>query len=95
MSTMNLFNQFIQAFQKKSATAPLAKERLQIIVSHERLNRNGPDYLPLLKKELLDVIAKYIPVQEEQVKVDIERTGNNDMLALNITLPDRPPIAGK
>lgn len=93
MSMPNLFNQFIQSFQKKSATASLAKERLQIIVSHERLNRNGPDYLPLLQKELLAVIAKYIPLQEEQVKVDIERTKNSSTLALNITLPDH--VVGK
>lgn len=85
---MSMLNQFIRAFQKKPATASLAKERLQIIVSHERLRRNGPDYLPLLQKELLDVIAKYIPIEKEQVKVDIERTESSATLALNITLPD-------
>lgn len=83
---MNMLNQFIRSFQKKPATASLAKERLQIIVSHERLRRNSPDYLPLLQKELLDVIAKYIPVEKEQVKVDIERTENSATLALNIML---------
>lgn len=89
MSITSTFNHFIQSFQKKPATAPLAKERLQIIVSHERLRRNnGPDCLPLLQKEILEVIAKYFPVQQEQVKVDIERTENNATLALNITLPD-------
>ncbi len=85
---MNMLNHLIRTLQKKSVTASLAKERLQIIVSHERLRRNGPDYLPLLQKELLDVIAKYIPVEKDQVKVDIERTENSATLALNITLPE-------
>lgn len=89
---MSMLNQFIRSFQRKPATASLAKERLQIIVSHERLRRNGPDYLPSLQKELLDVIvgviAKYIPVEKEQVKVDIERTENSATLALNIMLTD-------
>lgn len=84
---MSLFDKLIRSLQKKPATASLAKERLQIIVSHERLSRNGPDYLPLLQKELLDVIAKYIHIEREQVKVDIERTENSATLALNITLP--------
>lgn len=45
---------------KKQNTAQLAKERLQIIVAHERSSRGGPDYLPQLKQDLLDVIRKYV-----------------------------------
>ena len=87
---MNMLNHFIRNFQKKTetASASLARERLKIVVSHERLRRNGPDYLPLLQKELLEVIAKYIPVEKEQIKVDVERTENSATLALNITFPD-------
>lgn len=87
---MNMLNHLIRTFKKKPATASLAKERLHIVVSHERLRRNGPDYLPLLQKELLEVIAKFIPVEKEQVKVDIARTDNSATLALNITLSDIP-----
>ena len=88
---MNILTQFMQAFQSKPATAPFAKERLKILISHERLNRDGPDYLPLLRKELLDVITKYIPaVKGEDVKVDIERTDRTATLALNITLNQVP-----
>ena len=85
-----MLNQFMRAFQKKpAATAHVAKERLQIVVSHQRLNRSGPDYLPLMRKDLLDVIAKYIPaVNREDVQVDIERTKSTATLALNITLKD-------
>ncbi len=69
-------------------TAQLAKERLQIVIAHERANRSGPDYLPKLKQEILDVIRKYVPVIEEQVKVQVEREGDCEILELNVTLPE-------
>ena len=47
---------------KKQNTAQLAKERLQIIVAHERSSRGGPDYLPQLKQDILDVIRKYVNI---------------------------------
>lgn len=72
----------------KRSTAAVAKERLQIIVSHERTKRNGPDYLPLLQRELIEVIAKYVPIEKDQVRVDLDHSGNCAILELNITLPD-------
>ncbi len=75
--------------QKPRNTAALAKERLQIIVSHERTTRNGPDYLPMLQRELIEVIAKYVDIDQDQVKVELERSGNCSILELNITLPDQ------
>jgi cell division topological specificity factor len=69
-------------------TAAVAKERLQIIVSHERMQRNSPAYLPLLKKELLEVVRKYVHVDQDQIKVHLERDGDCEVLELNITLPE-------
>lgn len=69
-------------------TASLAKERLQIIVSHERRTENNSDFLPKLQQELIEVIAKYVNIDQEQVKVELERTGNCSILELNITLPN-------
>ncbi len=69
-------------------TASIAKERLQIIVSHERSTRNGPDYLPMLREEILKVISKYVNVENNQVKVELDRSGNCSILELNIILPD-------
>jgi len=74
--------------RKNNATASVAKERLQIIISHERLQRNAPDYLPKIKEEILAVIAKYIPITLDQVKVSLERSGDNAILELNVTMPD-------
>ncbi|MDP1699302.1 MAG: cell division topological specificity factor MinE [Xanthomonadaceae bacterium] len=72
----------------KKNTASIAKERLRIIVAQERSTRGGPDYLPLLRRELLEVIRKYVSVDVDAVKVDIIKDGDNDVLDISVALPD-------
>lgn len=72
----------------RHATASLAKERLQILVAHERSERNKPDYLPMLQKELLEVIRKYVNVEQDAISVTMEQDENREVLELNIVLPD-------
>lgn len=81
---------YLQRFRKKESAASIAKERLQIIISHERtrLKNSEPDYLPKLQQELLDVIAKYIKIDRNQVIVQLERMGDNAVLELNVTIPE-------
>ena len=74
--------------QNKPKSAGLAKERLQILVAHERSARNSPSYLPRLKQDLLQVIKKYVKVDPSAVEVTFEKDGNNEILELNITLPE-------
>lgn len=74
--------------RKRHSTASVAKERLQIIISHERTQRNTPDYLPQLKEEILQVIAKYVPISQDMVSVNLERLGDNTVLELNVTMPE-------
>ena len=81
---MSIFNYL----RRRNATASVAKERLQIIISHERSQRNTPDYLPKLQDEILAVISKYIPINREQVSVNLERLGDSAVLELNVTMPD-------
>ncbi|PIQ37806.1 MAG: cell division topological specificity factor MinE [Lysobacterales bacterium CG17_big_fil_post_rev_8_21_14_2_50_64_11] len=73
----------------KKNTASIAKERLRIIVAQERSARGGPDYLPLLRRELLEVIRKYVSVDVDAVKVDLIKDGDNDVLDISVALPDR------
>lgn len=80
---MNFFNYF-RSQRKKSAT--VAKERLQIIVARERTPRGGPDYLPMLKEELLNVVRKYVAIDQDAVKIELDREGDYEVLELNITL---------
>ncbi len=75
---------------KKPSSASLAKERLKIIVSHERGKSDKQiDFLPELQKELINVIAKYIDVDKEQVKVGLERNSERSVLELSAILPER------
>lgn len=84
---MSLFD-FLPA-RKKTSSAAIAKERLQIIVAHERGNRSQPDYLPALQEELIAVIRKYVHIEQDQVQVALENQGTCSILELNVTLPER------
>jgi cell division topological specificity factor len=66
----------------------VAKERLQIIVARERSQRGGPDYLPMLQNELLAVIRKYVEVDDDALRMQLDRAGDCEVLELNITLPE-------
>ena len=83
---MSIFNYFLKKEQKSSAS--VAKERLQIIVAHERNKRQQPDYLPRMQQEIMDVIRKYVNVDEDLVTVQLENNDDRSVLELNITLPD-------
>lgn len=88
---MNFFSYF--RLQRKTSAA-LAKERLQIIVARERVPRGGPDYLPLLKEELLNVVRKYVEIDPDAVRIQLDREGDCEVLELNITLlPERTALA--
>lgn len=80
-------------FGRKKATAEVAKERLQIILAHERAltgpeSGRSPVWLSQLQKELLDVVAKYIKVDQDALKVHLEKRENIELLEINITLPE-------
>jgi len=72
----------------KKNTASIARERLQIIVAHERGKREQPDYLPQLQQEILAVIRKYVNVGQDQVHVQLDKNDDCSILELNITLPE-------
>jgi cell division topological specificity factor len=76
-------------FRRNNGTATVAKERLRIIVAQERLTRDGPDYLPLLRREILEVIRKYVNVDPETVQITLEREGGHELLELTVALPGR------
>ncbi|MCC5451020.1 cell division topological specificity factor MinE [Rheinheimera sp. UJ51] len=73
----------------KKNTASTAKERLQIIVAHERKRRSGPDYLPQMERDILEVIRKYVDIPADQIAVTLEqRSDELSVLELNVTFPD-------
>ena len=88
MSLQKGLSKILHYFQKSSPSAAVAKERLQIIIAHERTEKNKPDYLPLLQRDLIEVIARYVPIDVKDVKIDVDRQGDCSILELNILLPD-------
>ena len=84
--SMSLFSLI---FGSKPKTAAIARERLQLIIAHER---NGsistPDFMPALREELMSVIAKYVSVNPEDIKVSLEKQGNFEVLEVNIVMPE-------
>lgn len=78
----------LDVFRNKAKnTAAIAKDRLRIIIAQER-GLGGRDYLPLLRKELLEVITKYINVDADAVKVNVVKEDERDILDISIALPD-------
>lgn len=75
--------------QNTRTSASVAKERLQIVVSHERARRHQPDYLPQLQQDLLMVIAKYVDLDPTEVNVQLDHDEQRSLLELNICLPDK------
>ena len=75
-------------FRKTSSTASVAKERLRIIVAQERSARGSPDYLPLLRRELLEVIHKYVNVDPSAVQVNFGHEDGHEVLELSVSLPE-------
>jgi len=85
---MNLFERFRTPAHHDKGSAQIAKERLQIVITHERSQRGAPNYLPALKEELISVIRKYVQVEDHQVKVQMDHEGDYEVLELNIILPE-------
>ena len=75
---------------KSSESAHIAKDRLHIIVSHNHTDQDPEkgDYLLKMEKDMIDVIAKYVDVDREQVKVHLDKFGDKDVLEINIELPE-------
>jgi len=87
MSIFNIFQYF-----RKSKSADKAKNRLHIIIAQEKAEKNGPDYLQSLRREILLLVAKYTNADVDQVNVELHHKDNNAILELNVTLPDRVAV---
>jgi len=74
--------------RNRKKTASVAKERLQLILSREHATASGPDYLPALQKELLAVVSKYTHIDLDDIKINLEKDGDCEILELNIALPE-------
>lgn len=71
-----------------TASAPVARERLQILLAHERGLRGQPDLLELLRSEILAVVSRHVTVDPEKVTVRMERGCDLSMLEIDIEVPN-------
>ncbi len=71
---------------EKKKTASIAKERLQIILAHERISGEPADYLPALQRELVAVISKYVRINQNDIQVKLERQDSLEVLEVKIEI---------
>ena len=76
------------------ASASQAKERLQIVLAHERIGRTREDFLPKLQQELVAVVARYVAIDPGKVNINLDRGGDMSTLAIEIELPGPKPAMG-
>jgi cell division topological specificity factor len=89
-------------FRPHRHSAAIAKERLKIVLAHERAGRHAPDFLPRLQKELIDVVCRYVEIREDMIRVNLGKAGETSLLEINIEIdgakprptPVRPGLAG-
>lgn len=88
---MSIFN--LSFLTRNSKTADTAKERLQILVAHDRASAASADLVPVLKKEILEVVRKHLSIERDKVDVRLDREGECSSLEINIELPEQLRMA--
>ncbi len=78
--------------KKKAPSANLAKERLKIVIEHNRADAKRPEFLKKMQREILEVVNKYVQVDIEDINANIANQGDSEVLELNILLPDTVSI---
>ena len=77
-------------FGEKKKTAEIAKNRLSLLIAHERSGDAArADFLPELQRELIAVISKYVAVNPDDIKVHLDKQDNYEVLEVNIVLPEQ------
>jgi cell division topological specificity factor len=79
MKLLNLF---------RKATAPVARERLQILLAHERMTCNGADLLGALREEILAVIGRHVSFEPDRVRIKMDRGKSVSTLEVDIEIPN-------
>jgi cell division topological specificity factor len=86
-------------FPSRPTSAAIAKERLKIVLAHERAGSKAPDFLPKLQRELIDVVGRYVEIRDDMIRVNLGQSGGTSMLEINIEIEgakakQTPPIGG-
>ena len=79
---------FLAFFARGRRTAPVARERLQVLLAHERALGGGADLAAVLQQEILAVIARHIPIDRDRVIVKLDRGDQVSTLEIDIEMPE-------
>ena len=85
---MRFLNYFFPPHPKSAA---IAKERLKIVLAHERAGSHAPDFLPRLQKELIDVVGRYVDIRDDMIRVNLGKSGDTSLLEINIEIEGAKP----
>lgn len=78
-------------FPERRNSAVIAKDRLKIVLAHERASRDAPDFLPALQKELLQVVGRYVEIRDDMLRINVGKSGDTSMLEINVEI-DRAKV---
>ena len=80
-------------FPQRQPSAVIAKERLKIVLAHERASNKAPDFLPRMQKELIDVVGRYVEIRDDMIRVNLGESGGTSLLEINIEIDGAKPKA--
>ena len=80
-------------FSPHRHSAAIAKERLKIVLAHERAGRSAPDFLPKLQRDLIDVVGRYVDIRDDMIRVNLGKSGETSTLEINIEIDGTKPKA--
>src|SRR5712692_7362291 len=86
---MSLYN-FL--FRPHRHSAAIARERLKIVLAHERAGSHAPEFLPRLQRDLIEVVARYVEIREDMIRVNLGKSGETSLLEINIEIDSAKPI---
>jgi cell division topological specificity factor len=73
-------------FPERRNSAVIARDRLKIVLAHERASRDAPDFLPALQKDLLDVVGRYVEIRGDMLRVNVGNSGGTSLLEINVEI---------
>ena len=73
-------------FAERRNTAGIAKDRLKIVLAHERASRDAPDFLPALQKDLLEVVGRYVEIRSDMLRINVGKSGDTSLLEINLEI---------
>ncbi len=85
---MRLFHHF------RRGSAPIARERLQILLAHERVACSHPDLLSILREEIIAVIGRHVSFEPDKVQIKMDRGKSVSTLAVDIEIPNLDQMSG-